>query len=81
MGRKLTTILAMDAVDYSRLMEIDEAGTLNVLKAIRSSIADPAIARHSGRTVKLMGDGTLAEFSGVVDASVRRGHSAERGPQ
>ena len=68
MGRKLTTILAMDAVGYSRLMEIDEAGTLDILKAIRSSIAGPAIARHSGRTVKLMGDGTLVEFSSVVDA-------------
>lgn len=68
MERKLTTILAMDVVGYSRLMEIDEAGTLDVLKATRSGIADPAIARHSGRTVKLMGDGTLVEFSSVVDA-------------
>ncbi|WP_119304309.1 winged helix-turn-helix domain-containing protein [Dongia deserti] len=68
MGRKLTTILAMDVVGYSRLMEIDEAGTLDVLKVTRSSIADPAITRYSGRTVKLMGDGTLVEFSSVVDA-------------
>jgi len=68
MGRKLTTILAMDVVGYSRLMEIDEEGTLDILKVIRSSIVDPAIARRSGRTVKLMGDGTLVEFSSVVDA-------------
>jgi TolB-like protein/class 3 adenylate cyclase/Tfp pilus assembly protein PilF len=67
-GRKLTTILAMDVVAYSRLMEIDEEGTLGILKIIRSSIAVPAIARHSGRIVKLMGDGTLVEFSSVVDA-------------
>jgi TolB-like protein/class 3 adenylate cyclase/Tfp pilus assembly protein PilF len=67
-GRKLTTILAMDVVAYSRLMEIDEQGTLDILKITRSSIADPAIARHSGRIVKLMGDGTLVEFSSVVDA-------------
>ena len=67
MGRKLTTILAMDVVAYSRLMEIDEEGTLDILKIIRSSIAVPAIARHSGRIVKLMGDGTLVEFSSVVD--------------
>jgi TolB-like protein/class 3 adenylate cyclase len=67
-GRKLTTILAMDVVAYSRLMEIDEEGTLDLLKITRSSIAVPAIARHSGRIVKLMGDGTLVEFSSVVDA-------------
>jgi len=68
MERKLTTIVAMDVVGYSRLMEMDERGTLDRLKEARSSIIDPAIARHSGRTVKLMGDGTLAEFASVVDA-------------
>ena len=68
MDRKLTTIVAMDVVGYSRLMEIDERGTLDRLKDIRSGIVGPAIARHSGRTVKLMGDGTLVEFSSVVDA-------------
>lgn len=68
MDRKLTTIVAMDVVGYSRLMEIDEKGTLERLMDIRSRIVDPAVARHSGRTVKLMGDGTLIEFSSVVDA-------------
>jgi TolB-like protein len=58
----------MDVVGYSRLMEMDEKGTLERLKGARSSIIDPAIARHSGRIVKLMGDGTLAEFASVVDA-------------
>ena len=58
----------MDVVGYSRLMEIDEKGTLDRLKDTRSSIVDPAITRHSGRTVKLMGDGTLLEFSSVVGA-------------
>lgn len=68
MDRKLTTIVSMDVVGYSRHMEIDEAGTLESLKQIRATILDPAIARHSGRTVKLMGDGTLVEFSSVVGA-------------
>jgi TolB-like protein/class 3 adenylate cyclase/Tfp pilus assembly protein PilF len=68
MDRKLTTIVAMDVVGYSRLMEIDEEGTLDRLKDIRSGIVAPAIARHSGRTVKLMGDGALVEFSSVVGA-------------
>lgn len=58
----------MDVVGYSLLMERDETGTLDRLKDIRSSIVDPAIDRHSGRTVKLMGDGALVEFSSVVGA-------------
>jgi TolB-like protein/class 3 adenylate cyclase/Tfp pilus assembly protein PilF len=68
MDRKLTTIVAMDVVGYSRLMELDEQGTLERLKDIRANIVDPAIARHAGRTVKLMGDGALLEFSSVVGA-------------
>ena len=68
MERKLTTIVAMDVVGYSQLMEIDEKGTLERLKALRSEVIDPAIARHSGRIVKLMGDGSLVEFSSVVAA-------------
>lgn len=68
MERKLTTIVTTDVVGYSRLMERDEAGTLERLKTVRADILDPAIARHSGRTIKLMGDGTLAEFSSVVGA-------------
>ena len=68
MERKLTTIIAMDVVGYSRLMEIDEQGTFDRLKDARLNIIDPSIARHSGRTVKLMGDGALAEFPSVVGA-------------
>lgn len=68
MKRKLTTIAAMDVVGYSRLMERDEAGTLGRLKDVRSTIIGPAVARHSGRTVKLMGDGALLEFASVVGA-------------
>jgi TolB-like protein/class 3 adenylate cyclase/Tfp pilus assembly protein PilF len=68
MERKLTTIVAMDVVGYSRLMERDEEGTLERLKKIRATVVDPAIARHAGRTIKLMGDGMLVEFSSVVAA-------------
>jgi TolB-like protein/class 3 adenylate cyclase/Tfp pilus assembly protein PilF len=68
MDRKLTTIAAMDVVGYSRLMERDETGTLERLKDIRASIIGPAIERHAGRTVKLMGDGALVEFASVVGA-------------
>ncbi len=68
MQRKLTTIVAMDVVGYSRLMERDEEGTLSRLKDVRGTLISPAIERHSGRTVKLMGDGILVEFTSVVGA-------------
>jgi len=68
MDRKLTTIVAMDVVGYSRLMELNERGTLEQLKEVRTKIIDPAVANYGGRTVKLMGDGALLEFSSVVGA-------------
>jgi len=68
MERKLTAILAADVVGYSRLMGEDEAGTLAALKAYRNETIDPRIAEHSGRIVKLMGDGALVEFPSVVEA-------------
>jgi adenylate cyclase len=66
--RRLAAILAADVVGYSRLMEIDEAGTLARLQSLRREIVDPAIAAHAGRMVKLMGDGALVEFASAVDA-------------
>jgi adenylate cyclase len=61
-------VLAADVVGYSRLMGIDEAGTLAGLKALRRDVLDPTIAAHSGRGVKLMGDGVLVEFASAADA-------------
>jgi adenylate cyclase len=66
--RRLAAILSADVVGYSRLMGLDEAGTLARLKAIRRDLIDPLIAAHSGRIVKLMGDGALVEFASAVDA-------------
>jgi class 3 adenylate cyclase/TolB-like protein len=66
--RKLLAILASDVVGYSRLMEKDEAGTFERLRAHRQELFEPEIAKHHGRVFKLMGDGLLAEFGSVVDA-------------
>jgi len=66
--RRLAAILSADVVGYSRLMGIDEGGTLSRLNAIRRELIDPTIAAHSGRIVKLMGDGALVEFASAVDA-------------
>jgi hypothetical protein len=67
-NRRLTTILAADAVGYSRLVGIDEEGTLDRLRIIRKDLIDPMIVAHRGRIVKTIGDGLLAEFASVVDA-------------
>ena len=60
--------MSADVVGYSRLMGTDEAGTLSRLNALRRGLIDPTIAAHSGRIVKLMGDGALVEFASAVDA-------------
>jgi len=66
--RRLAAILAADVVGYSQLMGADEEGTLAALKALRCELVDPIIAQHTGRIVKTMGDGILAEFSSPVEA-------------
>ena len=66
--RRLAAVLSADVVGYSRLMGLDEAGTLSRLNALRRELIDPTIAAHSGRIVKLMGDGALMEFASAVDA-------------
>ena len=67
-ARRLAAILIADVVGYSRLMGVDEVGTLTRLKACRAEVLDPKIAEHRGRIVKTMGDGLLVEFASVVDA-------------
>ncbi len=66
--RRLAAILSADFAGYSRLMGVDEEGTLAALKAHRKEFIDPAIAEHYGRIVKLMGVGLLVEFPSVVEA-------------
>jgi len=66
--RRLAAILAADVAGYSRLIGVDEEGTLHRLRAIRAQVIDPAIAAHRGRLVKTTGDGFLVEFASVVDA-------------
>jgi TolB-like protein/class 3 adenylate cyclase/Flp pilus assembly protein TadD len=66
--RHLAAILAADVAGYSRLMEADEEGTLERLKAHLSEVVDPNIREYHGRIVKTTGDGLLAEFPSVADA-------------
>jgi TolB-like protein/class 3 adenylate cyclase/Tfp pilus assembly protein PilF len=68
MERKLAAIFAADVVSYSRLMEQDEAGTFERLRAQRQELFGPQIEKNRGNIFKLMGDGLLAEFASVIDA-------------
>jgi TolB-like protein/class 3 adenylate cyclase len=76
--RRLAAILAADVAAYSRLMGVDEEGTLAALKRYRRELVDPKITEHRGRIVKTTGDGMLVEFVSVVDA-VRCAVDIQRG--
>jgi adenylate cyclase len=66
--RRPAAILAADIAGYSRLMGVDEEGTLARLKDHWRELVDPKISEHRGRLVKTTGDGMLVEFASVVDA-------------
>ena len=66
--RRLAAILAADVAGYSRLIGVDEEGTVTALKAHRRELIDPKVAEHHGRIVKTTGDGALLEFASAVDA-------------
>jgi adenylate cyclase len=66
--RRLAAIVLADVVGYSRLMGVDEVGTLAALRTHRSELIDPLIDKHGGRIVKTTGDGLLLEFPSIVAA-------------
>jgi adenylate cyclase len=68
MERRLAAVLAFDMVGYSRLMGLDEQGTLSAFRRHRSAIFTTKSAQFHGRVVKLTGDGALVEFPSVVDS-------------
>src|SRR5882672_461347 len=65
--RKLAAIFAADVEGYSRLMGLDEVGTLRTLTAYRV-IIDRLIASHRGRIFNTAGDSVVADFASAVDA-------------
>jgi adenylate cyclase len=79
--RRLTTILAADIAEYSRLMRADEDATMRALGACRAVI-DGLVAEHRGRIANTAGDAVLAEFPSVGDGlacalAMQRAMSAE----
>ena len=79
--RKLTTILAADAANYSGRMAQDEVDTVERLRTARALI-DSAITNRGGRIANTAGDGLIAEFPSVVEAvaaavTIQRGLNAD----
>jgi adenylate cyclase len=69
-GRKLVAVLHADMVGYSRLIGVDDAGTLQRLRSLRANLIEPAIEEHGGRIVQTGGDSLLVVFDSV-DGAVR----------
>jgi len=66
--RKLAAIVSADVVGYSRLMGVDEAGTLATMRAHREDLWNPIIERFGGRVVGTAGDAILIEYASAVAA-------------
>ena len=47
--RKLIAVVYADMGGYSRLISMDDAGTLDRLRTLRRTLIDPSIHDHGGR--------------------------------
>jgi adenylate cyclase len=63
-------VVYTDMVSYSRLIGLDDIGTLERLRTLRSTLIDPAINEHGGRLVQTGGDSLLIVFDSI-DGAVR----------
>jgi adenylate cyclase len=68
--RKLIAVVHADMVGYSRLIGLDDIGTLERLRRFREELIDPAIEEHRGRLVSTGGDSLLIVFDSI-DGAVR----------
>ena len=66
--RRLSSILAMDVVGYSALMQKGRDRLLQALDELFRSTIRPTVKVHGGRVVKLMGDGAIVEFGSAREA-------------
>jgi len=66
--KRLAAVIIADVVGYTKLMELDTDGTVAAWQAARGQTIVPLVSEHTGRVVKLTGDGFLAEFPTVQQA-------------
>jgi adenylate cyclase len=66
--RKLIAVVYADMVGYSRLIGLDDIGTLERLRRLRTELIDPAIDEHGGRIVQTGGDSMLMVLDSIEGA-------------
>jgi adenylate cyclase len=66
--RRLVAILYADMVEYSRLVGMDDVGTLQRVRTLRQTLIDPIISANGGRLVQTGGDSLLVAFDSVEGA-------------
>lgn len=64
---RLAAILFTDIVGFSRMMERDEEGTLELL-GTNNALVRNTVTAHGGRVIKTIGDAFLCEFPNSVNA-------------
>ena len=65
--RRLAAIMFTDMVNYSELMQKDEAGTLQLLED-QQEIVNKILKDHGGRQIKTIGDAFFAQFDSILIA-------------
>lgn len=66
--RKLVAVVYADIVGYSRLIGLNDAGTITRLRALRQDLIDRVVARHGGHVVQTAGNSLLIMFDSVTEA-------------
>jgi class 3 adenylate cyclase/TolB-like protein len=66
--RRLVAVLYADMVGYSRLIGLDDTGTLKRLRALRDNLIDPTIEEHGGWVAQTAGDSLLVVFDNIEGA-------------
>ncbi|MCG8543981.1 MAG: adenylate/guanylate cyclase domain-containing protein [Alphaproteobacteria bacterium] len=68
LDRRLAAVAFADIAGFSRLVALDDVGTIRKWQALRRDVMEPQTREHGGRIVELAGDALLVEFPSVVHA-------------
>jgi adenylate cyclase len=65
MDRRLSAILVVDMVDYTRQMAQDESRTIELIRELRHVYVEPLVLKAGGEILKRMGDGWIIAFASI----------------
>ena len=68
LARVVRTVLVVDVVESVRLMQEDEAGTVQRWRSFVDHVVHQLLPGQDGRLVKSLGDGLMLEFPRVATA-------------